>query len=126
MHLPRSAKVMLGLLTALPALYVILFSALIVRLVVWRAGGDPRADTMPVPIADLMWMHLAVMLLIVGLETFYLLYLFKTGRVPPDQRARWAGEVGDDDDPALVSLVINVGAMPLFFALHVWPERARP
>ena len=112
MHPPRILKVALGLVTLVPAVYVVLFAALIARIVLWRATGDPRGSTTPVPIRDLMWVHLAVMLLIAGLETFYLLYLFRTDRVPPDQRARWT----------FALLVINVAAMPLFFAWYVWPE----
>jgi hypothetical protein len=116
MHLPRILKVVLGLLTAVPAVYVFLFALLIARLVVWGATGDPRAKTMPVPMTDVMWVHLSVMVLLVGLETFYLLYLFRTDRVPPDQRAKWA----------VALLVVNVAALPLFFFFHVWPDRAPP
>jgi hypothetical protein len=116
MHLPRILKVALGLLTAVPAVYVVLFAVMIARMVFLGATGDPRARTTPVPMTDLMWVHLAVMVLVVGLETFYLLYLFRTDRVAPDQRAKWA----------VALLVINVAAMPLFFFLHVWPERATP
>lgn len=116
MHLPRILKVALGLLTAVPAVYVFLFGMLIARMVLWAATGDPRAKTMPVPMTDLMWVHLAVMVLLVGLEIFYLLYLFRTDRVPPDERAKWA----------VALLVVNVAALPLFFFFHVWPERATP
>jgi hypothetical protein len=116
MHLPRILKVALGLLTAVPAVYVVLFAVLIARLVVWGATGDPRARTAPVSITDLMWVHMSVMVLLIALETFYLLYLFRTDRVPPDQRAKWA----------VALLVVNVAAMPIFFALHVWPERPTP
>jgi hypothetical protein len=112
----RILKVALGLLTAVPVVYVVLFAALIARLVLWRASGDPRGATMPIPMAHLMWVHLAVMVLVIGLETFYLLYLFRTDRVPPDQRAKWA----------VALLVVNVAAMPVFFGFHVWPERAAP
>jgi hypothetical protein len=116
MYMPRILKVALGLLTAVPTVYVVLFAVLIVRLVLWGATGDPRARTMPLPMADFMWVHLAVMVLLIGLETFYLLYLFRTDRVPPDQRAKWA----------VALLVVNVAALPLFFFLNVWPERATP
>ena len=116
MHLPRILKVVLGLLTAVPAVYVVLFAVMLARMVLWGATGDPRARTTPVPMTDLMWVHLAVMVLLIGLETFYLLYLFRTDRVPPDQRAKWA----------VALLVVNVAALPLFFFFHVWPERAIP
>jgi hypothetical protein len=116
MHLPRILKVALGLLTAVPAVYVVLFAALLARTVLRGATGDPRARTMPVPMTDFLWVHLAVMVLLIGLETFYLLYLFRTDRVAPDQRAKWA----------VALLVINVAAMPIFFLVHVWPERATP
>jgi len=116
MHLPRILKVALGLLTAVPAAYVLVFALLIARMVLLGATGDPRARTMPVLMTDVLWVHLAVLVLFVGLETFYLVYLFRTDRVPPDQRAKWA----------VALLVVNVAAMPLFFFLQVWPERAAP
>ena len=114
MHMPRILKVALGLLTAVPAVYVFLFALLFARLVLWGATGDPRGRTMPVSISDFMWLHMAVMVLLIGLETFYLLYLFRTDRVPPAERAKWA----------VALLVVNVAALPLFFFFHVWPERA--
>src|ERR1043165_1259588 len=91
MPIHRILKVALGLLTMIPAVYVVLFIALIARMVLWRVSGDPRAGTMPIPIADLMWAHLAVMVLIAALATFYLLYLFRTDRVHLAQRTTWAG-----------------------------------
>ena len=114
MHLPRILKVAPGLLTAVPAVYVFLFALLMARLMVWGATGDPRARTTPVPMTDLMWVHMSVMVLLIALETFYLLYLFRSDRVPPDQRAKWA----------VALLLVNVAALPLFFFFYVWPERA--
>ncbi len=116
MHLPRILKVALGLLTAVPAVYVFVFALMIARMAIWGATGDPRAGTMPVPLTDFMWAHMSVMVLLVGLETFYLLYLYRTDRVPPDQRVKWT----------FALLVVNVAALPLFFFFFIWPERVAP
>jgi hypothetical protein len=114
MHLPRILKVALGLLTAVPAVYVFLFAVMLARMVLRAATGDPRARTVPVSMTDFMWVHMSVMVLLVGLEIFYLLYLFRTDRVPPDQRTKWT----------FALLIVNVAALPLFFFFYVWPERS--
>jgi hypothetical protein len=47
-----------------------------------------------------------------GLIAFYILFLFKTDRVPQDKKALWAA----------VLLLGNMLAMPVFFFLYVWPD----
>jgi hypothetical protein len=48
-----------------------------------------------------------------GLIAFYIVFLFKTDRVPQDKKALWAA----------VIFLGNMVAMPVFFYFYVWPEQ---
>jgi hypothetical protein len=55
--------------------------------------------------------HMATMILSVGLLVFYVVHLFKV-QLPADQRIMWA----------LVIFFLGPLAMPFYFFNHVWPE----
>ena len=58
------------------------------------------------------------MLEIIALLVIYVAYLFKTDRVGQDKKALWA----------VVLLLGNIVAMPVFWYLYIWkkPERGIP
>ena len=67
-------------------------------------------DFMPV----LFLMHFAVMLLMFALLAFYLIYLYRSERIPQDKKVLWA-------------ILIFMGsfiAMPIFWYLYIWREPA--
>jgi len=55
-------------------------------------------------------MHIATMLEIMGLLVVYIVHLFKTDRVPKDQKALWA----------VVIFLGSVLAMPVYWYLYIW------
>jgi hypothetical protein len=116
MVLSRPVKVVIGVLTAWPVLYIFLFFGFIVASMIWMSqlpkGGGADSSGPPIAFLLLFAAHFATILLMFGLIAFYIVYLFKTDRVPQDKKALWAA----------VLFLGNMMAMPVFFYLYVWPE----
>jgi hypothetical protein len=112
MALSRSLKILIGVLTAWPVFYMLLFFAFVLTSMFWMRAFPESASGMPVGFFVLMALHVGTMLSMIALTAFYIVYLFKTDRVTGDKKALWA----------VVLFLGNVFAMPVFFYLYVWPE----
>jgi hypothetical protein len=117
MKLSRPTKITIAVLTAWPVLYVFVFFCFIAATIIWMSrpanGGESPPSGPPVAFLMLMVAHLATMLLMFGLIAFYIVFLFKTDRVPHEMKALWA----------VVLFLGSILAMPIFFYLYVWPEQ---
>lgn len=112
----KPLKLLVGVLSIWPILYILLLFALVASSFVWMSRTDaaqtgPSAGP-PAVFAVLFAGHLATILVILGLFAFYIVYLFKTDRVPPEKKGLWA---------AMLFLGTMI-AMPVFFYLYVWPD----
>ena len=107
MKLSRPAKLALIAVTVLPFLYLLLFFGHAVMSI------GSRGDSIIFEHWNLFFaVHLGVMLLGFVLIAFYLVYLFKTNLVKPEQKALWA-------------VVLFMGwpiAAPIFWYLYIWKE----
>lgn len=116
MTLSRPIKIVVGVFTAWPLLYIVVFFAFIAGTMFWMSqsasGDESHSSGPPVGLFLLFAAHFATILLMFGLIAFYIIFLFKTDRVPQDQKALWA----------VVLFLGNMLAMPVFFCLYVWPE----
>lgn len=97
--------ILLAVLTALPVL-LYGFSALI-------EGMLPESVAEPPPIfALLMGLMCLIPVVVVSAVVFYLVYLFTRPNLPLEKKLLWA----------LILVVGNVYAMPVFWVLHVWKQ----
>ena len=116
MRLSRSLKILIGVLTCWPIVHIFLFVAVIATTMFWFSGSHggtgSHSSGPPIAFMVLMAFHLATMLSIFALTTFYIVYLFKTDRVAVDKKALWA----------VVLFMGNLVAMPVFFYLYIWPD----
>jgi len=108
MKLSKGFKIIIGLFTIVPIIYMALFFASFFPIM---SGTDDSFifDNFAV----LMIVHLMVMLLTFGLVAFYIVFLFKTTTVKSEIKALWA-------------VVLFMGgpiAMPIFWYLYVWSEK---
>lgn len=115
MQLSRPVKILVGVLTLWPMVYILLFMAFVFGSMIWtaRAHGGEHSAGLPVAFLLVFAAHFGTMLLMFGLTAFYIVYLFKTDRVPQDKKALWAA----------VLFLGNMIAMPVFFYLYIWPEQ---
>lgn len=105
MKLSQPVKLIVGALTLLPFAYMVYFFVSMVSAVGTESGGLDNFDLM-------FRLHLGTMLLIFALMIFYIVYLFRTPRVPQDKKALWA----------VVLFMGNMIAMPVFWFLYVWRD----
>jgi len=107
----KTTKLLLGLATIWPFVYMILFFITIFSVVLFSRGADPGAGPPPL-IALIFPLHILTMLVIMGLTIFYMVNVFKNERVVKDQKVLWA----------VVLFLGNVLAMPIYWYLYIWKE----
>ncbi|HUS33300.1 MAG TPA: hypothetical protein VMZ53_32580 [Kofleriaceae bacterium] len=106
MKLSRPIKLLVGAATLWLPLYMLAFIATIFAGVATHSAPDVDAFEI------LFRVHMATMVLSMGLLAFYVVHLFKATHLASDQRIMWA----------LVILFFGPFAMPVYFVNHVWPE----
>ncbi len=105
MPLSRPMALLVGVLSAWPIVYFIGFMA---TMAMTFSTGGPFADGGSF---DLLFrVHLLTMLVSMALLAFYVTHVFKSPRLPQDQRVMWL----------LVLFMGNMLAFPVYWYLHVW------
>ncbi|MHC4568070.1 MAG: hypothetical protein ACYTE3_20200 [Planctomycetota bacterium] len=107
----RGKAITLGIFTAWPFVYVVLFMCMMFGMVMpglWggRPWGAPPAFGIIFPL------HLLTMFEIPALLVIYIVYLFRTSRVAQDKKVLWA----------VVLFLGHMIAMPVFWYLYIWKE----
>ena len=108
----KSTKILLGLATLWPFLYMILFLVFILSSILFLPPGDGKESGPPFFFAVLIAVHLLTMLWIIGLTVFYIVNIFRNDRVEKDKKVLWA----------VVIFLGNMIAMPIYWYLYIWKE----
>jgi uncharacterized membrane protein (DUF485 family) len=95
-------------LTLLPFGYFAYFIEHVVSM--WGIEGGRDFQRQQAQFDLLFKVHIAAMLLICILIASYIIYLFRTERVPKDKKALWA----------VVLFMGGIIAMPVFWFIYVW------
>jgi hypothetical protein len=115
MTLSKPVKIAIAIASLLPIIYMIFFFGFIMYMMFSTVnnpdGNKEVFDFMPVLFA----MHFAVIFLMFGLMAFYMIYLFKSDRVPQDKKVLWA----------IFLFMGNFIAMPIFWYFYIWPESVK-
>lgn len=101
----KGSKVLLGLATLWPIVYVAAFFLLIAARVLVRPLSPPARTALFV-------FHFGTIVWTIGLLAWYLRFLFRSDRVAPEYKLPWA----------LALVLGNVVALPVFFWRAVWKE----
>lgn len=117
MTLSRPVKLVVGALSTWPFVYMFLFFGYMATsfFSITRTGGQTgeHSSGMPDMFVLIFAAHFGTILMMFGLLTFYIVYLFKTDRVSQDKKALWAA----------VLFLGNMIAMPVFFCIYIWPDK---
>jgi hypothetical protein len=118
----KSTQLVLGVATLWPLVYMFLFLAYIVWMVFGVAleagphGGSREPTTTDVTFVrsffGIFAVHILTMLEILGLTVFYVIDVFRTTRLPSDQRVLWL----------LVIFFAGPIGMPIYWYLNIWRE----
>ena len=113
----KPVKILLGIATLLPFACIVLFYVSFMAFFCLMASGLARE--LDARVAAFFFLpfvlYFLAFLAIAALLVVYMMHLFKTRRVPKDQRALWA----------VVLLLGNMLAMPVYWYLYIWREPAK-
>jgi hypothetical protein len=113
----KPAKIALAVASVWPFVWMFIFMMFIFGMMFFMSSHSEMSDRhqrMPLPVMLLFAGHFLTMLFIFALTAFYIVYLFKTDRVPQDKKALWA----------VVLFFANIFAFPIFWYLYIWREPA--
>ena len=110
----KPLKVLLGVVTLWPLLYMGLFFCFIFLTMLMAPRSAETAGGFPAMFVVIFALHLLTMLVILGLTIFYMVNVFRNERVDKDKKVLWA----------IVIFMGNVVAMPIYWYLYFWKEPA--
>jgi hypothetical protein len=122
MNLSRPVKIVIGGLTLVPLVHIVVFMGTFLFVFLRISQMRPGTSSQDVGHGIEQWffvlmaLHFAMILVAWALIAFYIVFLFRTDRVPQDKKALWA----------VVLFMAGLIAMPIFFWLYIWPERDAP
>ncbi|GAO01653.1 hypothetical protein [Anaeromyxobacter sp. PSR-1] len=109
----KPKKLLLGAVTLWPLAYMFTFLVTVLGMIAMGPGG-PRGSGggFPAWIAALFVVHIATMLLTIGLTIFYGIHAYRSTRVPESRRVLWV----------LLNILGSFVAQLFYWYLFVWRE----
>jgi hypothetical protein len=114
----KSTKVLLGLATLWPVVYMFVFIGFFFLMFATFANAHSTHSEPPIWFIIIFPLHFLTILWSFGLIGIYIYHVFKTAAVAQDKKALWA----------VVIFLGNMVAMPIYFYLYIWkgPAPASP
>ena len=120
-HMKKSSKILLGLATLWPFVYMIFFFMFIFSMFLFiptapppgpglGPGSDPSGP--PMFFFLIFPLHFLTILWIIALTVFYMVNVFRNDRVNKDMKVLWA----------VVLFMGGMIAMPIYWYLYIWRE----
>lgn len=111
----KLSKIVFGMATLIPLIYVLCFFLLLFFHLTNIVGGIPERNILVENFDVLFVAHLAAMVWILALTILYIVHIAKHPSVKSEMRVVWIVAV----------LMANVFAMPIYWYLHIWRDRTR-
>jgi hypothetical protein len=108
----KPVKILLGLATLWPFIYMILFFVFIFSSFFFVSRSRGQESGPPVFFLIIFLLHLLTMLWIMALTVFYMVNVFRNELVDKDKKVLWA----------VVLFMGNMIAMPIYWYLYIWKE----
>jgi hypothetical protein len=109
----KTAKIALAVASIWPFIWMLIFVMFIFG--TFFMSPNPEHDGnrgMPLPFIFFFGGHFLTILWMFALTAFYIVYLFRTERIPQERKALWA----------IVLFFGNIIAFPVFWYLYIWKE----
>jgi len=107
LKLSKSRRILLGILSIWPLVYIILF--IIYAMVISEITSSN------IPFIIMILLHILTILLSWALIIFYIVHALRTIKPPDDMRIIWV----------IILVVGNVIANPIYWYLRIWREREK-
>ena len=115
MSMSKPVKILLAIATAWPLVYIgVFFVAMFGMMIAEVYAPTVPSDEIPLGFVALFAGYFLTIIWTMGLIAVYIIHLFKTDRVPKDQKALWA----------VVIFLGHMLAMPVYWYLYIWREPA--
>jgi hypothetical protein len=117
MKLKRSTKIMLAVGTFWPVVYIFVFMAFVLGMVVFSGGGPGGGDPNLEPVFGIAFiiifvLHMFTIFLSLGLTVFYLVHVIKNEALKSEMKAVWA----------VLFFFMGIFAQPVYWYLNIWRE----
>jgi hypothetical protein len=106
-------KILLGLATLWPFLYLILFFLFAFSSIFFMSGSGESDSGVPFFFIFFFAVHIFTILWIMGLTVFYMINVFRNDRVDKDKKVLWA----------VVLFMGSIIAMPIYWYLYIWKDK---
>lgn len=111
----RALRLLLGLLSVWPIIYIITVIVLALSLINTLSASSGHEHIPPnflSAIMGFMALHLFTIATAIGLEIFYVIQIFRGGRVPKEKQIMWLALLG----------FLGLVTLPIFWYHYIWPE----
>ena len=111
-HMKKPVKILLGLATLWPFIYMIFFFFVIFSSFFFMSNSQGQESGFPVLFMVIFPLHFLTILWIMALTVFYMVNVFRNDLVEKDKKVLWA----------VVLFMGNMIAMPVYWYLYIWKE----
>lgn len=117
MKLSRTTSAIIGVLTGLPLVYAFTFVTYLIPRLFFLGSSGERANPSYFELFRLTFaLHGAMILLTLGLLTFYVVFVYRAEAVPVSRKPLWT----------IVLVLGSIIAMPVFWYLYLWRRQSSP
>lgn len=108
--MPTSLKVVIGLATTWPFLYMFVFAGLWIYMVLSITSHPQVGNRMPPLMIALFILHIMTMFWTIALLGFYIYNVFINDRIDKDTKVLWV----------VVLFLGSIFAMPIYWYIYIW------
>lgn len=108
----KSTKILLGIATIWPVIYIPLFIVGVFLMTFLSPGNEGEAPALLALFPVIFLLHFLTIFGGIALEVFYIVNIFKNKRVEEDKRLMWV----------LLLFFLNLFVMPVYWYLYIWKE----
>lgn len=108
----KTAKVLLGIATVWPLIYVFIFFAFVFSSAILAMNGSAVIGDPSSGFGTIFILHMFTILLMFVLLAIYIVNVFNNDHVENDKKALWA----------VVLFLGNLIAMPIYWYLYIWRD----
>ncbi len=111
----KSTKVLLGIATVWPILWIPIFIAAMFSTILLNGPGrPPDPDVFPLAMLIILPIHMLTVFGSIALSIFYIVNVFRNNRVKKDQQVLWV----------VMLIMFGMIAEPIYWYMYIWKDEA--